>query len=323
MNPILQRTAPLLILSSLAFAGFSSEAPPPWRGLADTEYSGWDCFTSEYAGQNLPDDAATSSDDAAIVQNVPGALITSTCNLYHPAGASQFTLTDTVPRDLQSAWLHVAAAGTPLLPSSVQLSFPLAAGGLMSLPPTAATLLAGGGGAPEEWLFQWDLALEVEDVRSYRIDFEASGAHMSLDSVLLDTNFSNPAEVGTNYCTSTPNSTGFAATISASGSDVLADGLLTLQAGPCPSGAAGIFFHGPSQGSLPFFNGYLCIQSGVSRYPVALVGPDQTLSHTVDFGHGSGASLTLGAVNFQAWFRDPAAGGAFADLSDGLALTFL
>ena len=33
--------------------------------------------------------------------------------------------------------------------------------------------------------------------------------------------------------------------------------------------------------------------------------------------------ITAGSTwNFQAWFRDPAAGGAFFDLSDGLCLTF-
>jgi hypothetical protein len=33
--------------------------------------------------------------------------------------------------------------------------------------------------------------------------------------------------------------------------------------------------------------------------------------------------ITAGSTwNFQAWFRDPAAGGAFFNLSDGLNLTF-
>ena len=33
--------------------------------------------------------------------------------------------------------------------------------------------------------------------------------------------------------------------------------------------------------------------------------------------------ITPGSTwNFQAWFRDPMAGGAFFDLSDGLSVTF-
>jgi len=34
--------------------------------------------------------------------------------------------------------------------------------------------------------------------------------------------------------------------------------------------------------------------------------------------------LTAGATwNFQGWFRDPPAGGAFFDLSDGYSITFV
>jgi hypothetical protein len=49
------------------------------------------------------------------------------------------------------------------------------------------------------------------------------------------------------------------------------------------------------------------------------------LSHALDFGNPPALSgqITAGSTwHFQAWFRDPGAGGAFFDLSNGLTITF-
>ena len=90
---------------------------------------------------------------------------------------------------------------------------------------------------------------------------------------------------------------------------------------------------GPGQLGLPFVDGLRCVGSaggvGTRRFPVRNAGPAGALvegpgivAYTVaNFGPASAIGAGQ-SWNFQAWFRDPAAGGAFFDLSDGLSVTF-
>ena len=51
----------------------------------------------------------------------------------------------------------------------------------------------------------------------------------------------------------------------------------------------------------------------------------QELGHQLDLNdpNGSAGAIVAGStLYFQAWFRDPAAGGALFDLSDGLEIVF-
>jgi hypothetical protein len=135
--------------------------------------------------------------------------------------------------------------------------------------------------------------------------------------------------LGTNYCSSTANSTGNAASMSASGSGSIAAEDLTLFAEDLAANQNGLFFYGPNQASAPFGNGLRCIAggaSGIGRLPIVNSGSSGVLTHAVDYDTPPSAStqITAGSTwNFQAWFRDPAAGGAFFDLSDGLEVTFV
>lgn len=131
------------------------------------------------------------------------------------------------------------------------------------------------------------------------------------------------------YCTSTPNSSGQAALMSTDGWESVAASWFELRAAPLPPATTGIFYYGPQQVQVPFGNGFRCVGPGalgVFRLPPAVSSAGGVLSTQVDFGDPPSAAgqITPGSTwNFQAWFRDPAAGGAGFDLSDGLQVTFL
>ncbi len=129
--------------------------------------------------------------------------------------------------------------------------------------------------------------------------------------------------IGTGYCTSTPNSTGSAATIDAFGSTSFTTNDLTLVAGPVPA-TPGLFYYGPTQGQVPFGNGFRCVGGQLSRLSVS-VPSGGVMTTAVDLltPPTANGQITPGSVwNFQAWFRDPAGGGAGFDLSDAVEVTF-
>ncbi len=78
----------------------------------------------------------------------------------------------------------------------------------------------------------------------------------------------------------------------------------------------------------PFGNGFLCVGPGATgnaRLPVEQADLTGVLAYSLDFGSPptSATQIIAGSTwNFQAWFRDPAAGGAFFNLSDGVRVTF-
>jgi len=147
-------------------------------------------------------------------------------------------------------------------------------------------------------------------------------------TLILD--YTPPAPcTATNYCSSTPNSTGQAALISQTGSCSIADNSFTLVASPVPN-TIGIFFYSMGQtnggAGIPFGNGLRCAgnpqNAVVRRRPTSISGNQQV--DAVDFtdlpAHGL---ISPGQTwNFQAWFRDPPGGGGSFDLSDGLEVTF-
>jgi len=122
------------------------------------------------------------------------------------------------------------------------------------------------------------------------------------------------------FCQTSPNSVGAGASIGYGGRIDLAAGSFTLVATCAPAGQPGIFYYGPNEARIPFGNGLRCVSGGVVRLlpPVATDG-----SGTATRGAGTADGLTAGSTHkFQFWYRDPAAGGAAFNLSDGLSVTF-
>jgi len=132
-----------------------------------------------------------------------------------------------------------------------------------------------------------------------------------------------PANIGANYCSSSPNSTGGAAVIEAQGSTSVADNDVYLTATPVPN-AYGLFFYGATQSSTPFGNGTLCVGGSLNRLATHLAAGN-SLSHQLDLNNPSagGPPIQAGSTwSFQGWFRDVPGGGAFFNLSNGLEITF-
>jgi hypothetical protein len=126
--------------------------------------------------------------------------------------------------------------------------------------------------------------------------------------------------IGSKYCTATVNSTGAPADMFAAGSNSASAGDLVMRASPVPN-RPGIFFHGADQAQVPFGNGFLCATNDLVRgrvlYPttnIAIYAYDNS-----DNRH-SMLQFVGKRRNFQYWFRDPSAGGAFFNLSNAITL---
>jgi hypothetical protein len=131
------------------------------------------------------------------------------------------------------------------------------------------------------------------------------------------------AQPGLNYCTSTINSTGAVALMSATGSASISANNLVLRAGPVQPSSAGLFFYGFATTQAPFGNGTRCITPPLTRFPVSTANNNGVLAFPIDYSSTQAAQLVVGATAyFQSWYRDPAAGGENFNTSDGYRLTF-
>ena len=127
--------------------------------------------------------------------------------------------------------------------------------------------------------------------------------------------------IGSSYCMAAPNS------VSAQGSRITVVGSnnmwqkdVTLYADNAPN-QPGLFYFGPWTASAPFGDGLRCVGGQVVRMDV-IYGSCGLFEYTIDF-QTHGASLPLGPVHFQCWYRDPAAGGSGFNLSDGYTVVFV
>ena len=142
-----------------------------------------------------------------------------------------------------------------------------------------------------------------------------------------------PGNIGTNYCLSAvPNSSGNAAGMLASGSEMTADNDVTLQAVNLPINQFGYFL----TSQTPFFlanpggsQGNLCLGGNLGRYNAgnqirfsgALGEFDLQLDLT-DMPTNPHQGVFVGQTwNFQAWYRDQNPSNA-SNFTDGIAITF-
>ncbi|MEM6672541.1 MAG: alpha/beta fold hydrolase [Planctomycetota bacterium] len=130
---------------------------------------------------------------------------------------------------------------------------------------------------------------------------------------------------GTNHCASTPNSTGSPAVMRGEGSSSIAAADLRLVAESLPRDQEALVFYGQDDAALPLGNGTLCVGSGgrgLFRFPVLDTGPSGRIEQPITYA-GRESQLAVGSTwRFQAWFRDPVAGGSGFDLSNGLTVVF-
>lgn len=132
-----------------------------------------------------------------------------------------------------------------------------------------------------------------------------------------------------NYCMTSPNSVGPGALISWTGTTSIFDNVFVVTASGLPPNEFALFFYGPEQFRLPYGNGFLCVAPGALGLfrlnPPTTASGAGFVSRSVDFGNPpeTGGTVVSGSTwNFQNWYRDPAAGGAFVNFSDALSVTF-
>ena len=141
--------------------------------------------------------------------------------------------------------------------------------------------------------------------------------------------------LGTAYCgPAVPNSTGNSGEISASGSALISNNDVTLEASSLPNNAFGFFLTSLTQGSVNQpggSQGVLCLGGAIGRY----VGPGQ-IKNTGSTGSFSllinlnampqpagAVAATAGQTwNFTTWHRDVVGGSATSNFTNGRAITF-
>ncbi|MFT7485766.1 MAG: hypothetical protein ACI9F9_001616 [Candidatus Paceibacteria bacterium] len=122
-----------------------------------------------------------------------------------------------------------------------------------------------------------------------------------------------------NDCSSTPNSSGSAASMSVQGCDSHMANALELRATGLPANKPGMFFPGSIAAQLPAGNGTLCI-AGPQRLVPLLADAGGVLEMALDFQSSQALSIIPGSTwRFQAFFRDPGVGTSY-DFSDGIAV---
>lgn len=125
-------------------------------------------------------------------------------------------------------------------------------------------------------------------------------------------------------CPATVNSTGFAATLQATGTPSISQSGFTLSVGSAPADRPVQFLYSASPVQLPFGDGWLCVSpySGVRRLSsVLLTDANGSVSLAPDFG---GSPITaLSTWHLQAWFRDTGVvGGSGINTTNALRVTF-
>lgn len=129
--------------------------------------------------------------------------------------------------------------------------------------------------------------------------------------------------VGANFCLATPNSTGSPALASATGSASVAANDLVLRAQPVPASSNGIFYFGPNATQVPFGNGWRCVSGSTVRLGIVTASGGALVRAVNNSVPPAAGLLVAGSTwNFQAWFRDVAAGGSNFNLSNGLRIPF-
>ncbi|MEY2784866.1 MAG: hypothetical protein RL277_1073 [Planctomycetota bacterium] len=128
-----------------------------------------------------------------------------------------------------------------------------------------------------------------------------------------------------NFCIGALNSNGSAGTMSWSGSPRVALNSFVLRSSFLPANKTCLYFYGPNQvAPVTFGNGYRCIGSPIYRLPTTSSDFFGDAFFNLNLNTlPPGGGISAGSVmKFQCWYRDPAAGGAAYNSTDGLSVTF-
>ena len=127
------------------------------------------------------------------------------------------------------------------------------------------------------------------------------------------------------YCTTSPNSVGAGATISATGSSLISLNDLVLDAQGAAPGVFGVFFYGDDRAVAPTGDGVRCISGNIFRLGVVQSDLFGRFFLPVDLTmpQSPAAMITSGSTwNFQLFYRDVVPGGTGLNFSDAIAVQF-
>jgi hypothetical protein len=126
------------------------------------------------------------------------------------------------------------------------------------------------------------------------------------------------------YCIAAPNSAGAGAFLFTQGTSSVSANDLELYAYGCPANKTGLFFYGTASAQVPLGNGFRCVGGSIFRLPGLTTNIFGDAEFDLDMTHlPVGGGISAGDTRyFQLWYRDPAAGGAFFNESNGLSVHF-
>ncbi|MEM6675274.1 MAG: hypothetical protein AAF726_20670 [Planctomycetota bacterium] len=209
--------------------------------------------------------------------------------------------------------------------------------------PPSSTSRLGGAELPltANWrTYRFTVATGPEVTGGITLQFSAitseaagSRSEVQIDDVSISRGIG--ATIGTNYCLATPNSTGQAGSLHATGSTVAADNDVTLVASNLPVFSIGFFVTSRTQGFVTMpgsSSGNLCLSGGIGRFVASnqiLVGSGVgTRVLPIDLNQMPTPTGLVGVAagetwNFQAWHRDTTAmGTSTSNFTEGLSITF-
>jgi hypothetical protein len=190
-------------------------------------------------------------------------------------------------------------------------------------PPSQASIVGLATGPYR--ILEPNAAASGTDTMTFRANAAAGQSNVATVTIVYDAPPSCPAPA--NYCTSTPNSAGTPAVMSWGGSTSIGANAFQLQAFFLPPNKVGVFIAGTSATQSPLANGFLCVGAPFHRLGAVQAdffgGVTQSLDFTQPpFTTNPGLIQAGSSTKFQLWYRDPAAGGGFSNLTDGLSVTF-
>ncbi len=151
------------------------------------------------------------------------------------------------------------------------------------------------------------------------------GWNIDSPSVLWVSHATQPCPQPVSYCVAAPNSVNAnGATMNWTGSSSVAANDFVLEAFGMPPFKSGLFFYGQTQAQVPFGNGFRCVGSPLTRLPLIQSNDLGDMYFPLDLTNLPAAGqIHAGEIwNFALWYRDPAAGGANFNASNGLSVTF-
>lgn len=131
-----------------------------------------------------------------------------------------------------------------------------------------------------------------------------------------------PTPVG--YCSAQPNSTGGTAVMAYAGSTSISANNFQLLTTGAPANKLALYAYSATQANTPAGNGILCLGSPFIRLPAITTNSTGGAGYLLNFGNlpAAGPILPGNTRNFVLWYRDPAAGGANFNFSNGLSVQF-